>query len=52
MYVVSKNKLVSARTAQRPVLNTIAPPKHSTIPHGLPPHSPHDHSEVENGGAR
>ncbi|XP_048331328.1 U-box domain-containing protein 51 isoform X2 [Ziziphus jujuba] len=30
VYVVSKGKLMQARTAQRPVLNTVAPPKQLT----------------------
>ncbi|KAL5559470.1 hypothetical protein UlMin_035681 [Ulmus minor] len=48
VYVISKGKLISARNAQRPALNTAAPPKQPT-PQGLPPYIASDHNEVEYG---
>lgn len=33
VYVVSKGKLMTARTAQRPVLNSVTPPK-QLLSHG------------------
>lgn len=46
VYVISKGKIFSARTAPRPLANTLTPPKHPA-PVGLPP--AHDHSVEENG---
>ena len=47
VYVISKGKLISARNAHRPALNTAAPPKQPS-PMGLPPFIPHivDHNEL------
>ncbi|KAK9946245.1 hypothetical protein M0R45_011719 [Rubus argutus] len=48
VYVIQKGKMVSVRTAKRPVVNTATPPK-QTPSQGLPPFIPTDVSEVENG---
>ncbi|MBA0597727.1 hypothetical protein Gorai_007524, partial [Gossypium raimondii] len=42
VYVISKGKILTVRTAQRPVSNTAAPPK---APVGMPPQIPSDQSE-------
>ncbi|MFQ6661743.1 hypothetical protein Gotur_029789, partial [Gossypium turneri] len=42
VYVISKGKILTVRTAQRPVSNTAAPPK---APVGMPPQIPTDQSE-------
>ncbi|XP_039043204.1 U-box domain-containing protein 35-like isoform X1 [Hibiscus syriacus] len=42
VYVISKGKISNVRTAQRPVSNTVAPPK---APLGMPPQIPLDQSE-------
>ncbi|KAE8667070.1 U-box domain-containing protein 51-like isoform X2 [Hibiscus syriacus] len=46
VYVISKGKILTMRTAQRPVSNTAAPPKMSS---GMPPHIPSDQLEDERG---
>ncbi|XP_020536636.1 U-box domain-containing protein 52 isoform X2 [Jatropha curcas] len=47
VYVISKGKIVSARTAQRPAANPPIPPK--SPPLALPAPNHHDHSEHEDG---
>ncbi|XP_035547199.1 U-box domain-containing protein 51 isoform X3 [Juglans regia] len=55
VYVISKGKIFSARTAPRPLINTVTPPKHPSGPSptptsGLPPPVPHEvHNGEENG---
>ncbi|KAK8566711.1 hypothetical protein V6N13_002403 [Hibiscus sabdariffa] len=44
VYVISKGKVLTMRTAQRPVSNTATPPK---VPSGMPPHIPLDHFDED-----
>ena len=46
VYVISKGKVVSVRSAQRPVVNTAVPPKLPS-PRGLPPQALPDNPELE-----
>ncbi|KAE8676014.1 peptidyl-prolyl cis-trans isomerase CWC27-like protein [Hibiscus syriacus] len=46
VYVISKGKILTMRTAQRPVSNTAGPPKMSS---GMPPHIPSDQLEDDRG---
>ncbi|PRQ27995.1 putative protein kinase RLK-Pelle-RLCK-IXb family [Rosa chinensis] len=48
VYVIQKGKMLSVRTAKRPVVNTAAPPKQPIV-QGLPPHMPAELSGGENG---
>ncbi|KAG6624431.1 U-box domain-containing protein 35-like isoform X1 [Carya illinoinensis] len=52
VYVISKGKILSLRTAPRPLSNTVNPPKQSLSSLvGLPP-PPSDHGGEENGAIR
>ncbi|KAK8581911.1 hypothetical protein V6N13_144905 [Hibiscus sabdariffa] len=44
VYVISKGKVLTMRTAQRPVSNTATPPK---VPSGMPPQIPPDHFDED-----
>ncbi|GMI81380.1 hypothetical protein like AT5G12000 [Hibiscus trionum] len=44
VYVISKGKVLTMRTAQRPVSNTATPPK---VPSGMPPQIPSDHLDED-----
>ncbi|KAJ9183607.1 hypothetical protein P3X46_007436 [Hevea brasiliensis] len=48
VYVISKGKIMSVKTAQRPAANPPIPPKVPS-PQALPAPHPHDHSEHEDG---
>ncbi|XP_030490303.2 U-box domain-containing protein 52 isoform X1 [Cannabis sativa] len=48
VFVISKGKIVTAKNAQRPALNTAAPPRQPS-PQGLPPCVPNEHGEVDHG---
>ncbi|XP_021824031.1 U-box domain-containing protein 52 isoform X4 [Prunus avium] len=48
VYVISKGKMVGGRTAKRPVVNTATPPKQPS-PQGLPPCTPTEQTEADNG---
>ncbi|KAM1388329.1 hypothetical protein ACFX2I_016473 [Malus domestica] len=48
VYVIQKGKMLSTRTAKRPVVNTAVPPKQPSS-QGLPYHIPADNNEFENG---
>ncbi|PON71718.1 Phosphorylase kinase, gamma catalytic subunit [Parasponia andersonii] len=48
VFVISKGKLVSARNAQRPALNSAAPPRQPS-PQGLPPCIPTEYGDAEHG---
>ncbi|XP_062101126.1 U-box domain-containing protein 34-like isoform X2 [Humulus lupulus] len=48
VFVISKGKIVTAKTAQRPALNTAAPPRQPS-PQGLPPCVPNEYGESDHG---
>ncbi|GAB2213841.1 hypothetical protein Droror1_Dr00018162 [Drosera rotundifolia] len=50
VYVIAKGKVISVRSAQRPLANTAAPPKLTTS-YGLPHQLSTDHASLD-GGAR
>lgn len=45
VYIISKGKILSVRTAQRPAANTAAPPRQPSP--GIPPQIPSDHGELD-----
>ncbi|GMH12381.1 hypothetical protein Nepgr_014222 [Nepenthes gracilis] len=51
VYVIAKGKVLSVRSAQRPVTNTAAPPK-LLAPHGLPHPLAADYTGLQDEGAR
>ncbi|KAG2666001.1 hypothetical protein I3760_15G034800 [Carya illinoinensis] len=54
VYVISKGKIFSARTAPRPLINAVTPPKQPSGPSptsGLPPPVPEVHNGEDNGAS-
>lgn len=45
VYVISKGKILSVRTAQRPAANTATPPRQPSP--GIPPQIPSDYGELD-----